>query len=476
MHVGENYRMGINVPGVPGIIMGRNQDVCFHFTYGFMDMVDYFIEEWKDGHYKTAQGYEPFTKREETIFRKKDLPLKMTIYESPRGVLEIPDVLKKPANGLYLSRAWSAHHQGASASLQAIYQLLFCQNAPQTQKIVSNITISANWLIADRFDNIAFQQSGLLPRRRFSGLFPLPAWDEANAWQGMVPSSELASTLNPPEKFLVTANNDVNQAGKPLSINMPMGSYRTDRISALLKQEKTFTLEDMKEIQRDLYSLQAKAFMPLITPHIPSTKLGDILRAWDYGYQKEATAPIIFETIYANLLQEVFGQGLFGITAWNTLVAETNILINYYAIFDRALLADDESWYHRESKETVFKRVIQKSFAQLDPAPRQTWGEKCQFSMTNILFNGRFPNWLGFDVPVTLEGNRATVVQGAIYHAHGRLSTFWPSYRAVTDINEPTMHTVLAGGASGRRFSKYYTAEIHDWVNYHYKILKASTD
>src|SRR5579872_212552 len=42
LHMPGNYHVGASMPGVPGVVMGRSRDVSAGFTYGFMDMVDYF--------------------------------------------------------------------------------------------------------------------------------------------------------------------------------------------------------------------------------------------------------------------------------------------------------------------------------------------------------------------------------------------------------------------------------------------------
>ena len=43
------------------------------------------------------------------------------------------------------------------------------------------------------------------------------------------------------------------------------------------------------------------------------------------------------------------------------------------------------------------------------------------------------------------------------------------------DMSESRVHTALAGGASDRRFSKYYANELARWQNYEYKVLDADS-
>ena len=96
----------------------------------------------------------------------------------------------------------------------------------------------------------------------------------------------------------------------------------------------------------------------------------------------------------------------------------------------------------------------------------------------NILFAGKGPRLLvrllGVDRgPISLQGNRATIVQGAIYRSHGRLTTFAPSYRYIADLHTDEAHTALAGGPSGRILSKWYAADLSRWLRWQYKTLSA---
>ena len=97
--------------------------------------------------------------------------------------------------------------------------------------------------------------------------------------------------------------------------------------------------------------------------------------------------------------------------------------------------------------------------------------------MKNVFFDGRLPRWLGFDHgPIELPGNRATVVQGGIFTSHGRQTTFTPSWRFITDLGQDHALTALAGGPSGRRFSRWYTTDISRWLEGDYKTLRPDHD
>lgn len=462
---------GVNMPGVPGIIMGRTEHFGLGFTYGFMDMIDYFLEEVKDERFQESGQYKDFNGRIETIKRKGKADYQLKIYENDRGILE-KDPEAPLSDGIYLTRAWSGHRDGAGRSIEVLARLLKAKTAAEAGELVKDITISCNWIIGDTKGDILFQQSGLLPRRSHSGLYPVEGWELSKNWKGLHPSDNLSRELNPEKGYLATANNDLNQKGKPLSINMPMGTYRVDRISQLIEEKEKLDLDDMKRIQKDLYSLQAKKYFTIIAPLIPDSPTGRILKAWDFKYDRTSIGATLFEEFYNDLLLEVFGKGMFGAKVWKHVINETGIVVDFYHLFDKILLGvDHKLWF--EHKDELFRSVLEKTLSKYSANQIVPWGQKRPTLIKNIFFDGSLPKFLGFDKgPYGIEGNRATIVQGAVYKAHGRETTFCPSYRFISDLGSLKVETALAGGPSDRRFSKWYSNDLDNWYNFRYKILQ----
>ena len=100
------------------------------------------------------------------------------------------------------------------------------------------------------------------------------------------------------------------------------------------------------------------------------------------------------------------------------------------------------------------------------------WKEVQNLTFTNIFFGGKLPNFLGFDKgPVTIRGGRATIHQGQIYRSGGRTTSFTPSFHMTTDMAHDESYTNIAGGVSDRRFSKFYSSDIKNWLKGEYKLL-----
>lgn len=476
MHTDDDYRIGVNMPGLPGLAMGRTRNISLGFTYGFMDMVDYFIEDVKDGRFRRGDEYHSFSTREEVIQRKKQQPLSVTVHENATGVLECDPAAPHLDDGLYLTRAYTAHAAGSAASLDSLARISKATTVEEAQHIVRNVSISCNWVIADREGHIAYQQSGLAPRRHGSGLLPVRAWDRDSGWNGLVPGEELSTLIDPDEGWVVTANDNWNQPGRPANINVSMGSDRSDRIRQLLAEKDQLDAADMERIQTDLLSLQAERFMKLLDPLVPETPSGRILSDWDLRYDADSKGAVLFERFYAALLAEVFGTRMFGSELWETLNRETPLINTFFHCFDRVLLGkDDPAWFGDEGREKLLTRLLAE-VVSVSANTVPTWGQQRQVVMSNILLDGAIPQrparWLGIHRgPIVLQGSRATVVQGAIFRAHGRLSTFVPSYRFIADLGTDAARTVLAGGPSGRPFSKWYATDVGRWLALDYKTV-----
>ena len=97
--------------------------------------------------------------------------------------------------------------------------------------------------------------------------------------------------------------------------------------------------------------------------------------------------------------------------------------------------------------------------------------------MDHILLGGKLPGFCGFDRgPVTAIGNRATIHQGQLYRSAGRMTSFLPSFRIVSDMGQEGIFTNLAGGPSDRRFSKWYASDLQNWIAGRYKRVSADAD
>jgi penicillin amidase len=465
---GDFYAMGVSLPGIPGIVLGRSNNIAWSVTFAFMDTVDYFIEDVAGGKCLRGKKRVPLTVREEVVRPKKKAPITLKFYESENGVIEGDP----STDGLWLSFCWSARRGTIAPSLDSVLKVPKAKNVKQAMSAFAGITFAAfNWIAADTAGNIGYQMSGNFPKKKkgTSGLLPYLGWDATHRWAGFVPATSYPRAYNPTENCLATANEDLSALAKVPVQNLPMGPYRGDRIRELLKKSTSLDVEAMKKIQYDLYSLQAQYFMKIIKPLLPDTKNGRILREWDLRYNTESLGATLFERIYTELIRIVFGRLGVGPEVIDYALAETGLFNDYFGNFDRILLAPKSLWFGDMKRQDIYQQAVDAALEK----PARPYGKTHKILMANMFFGGKLPRILGFDFgPVELPGNRATIVQGQIFKTAGRITSFAPSYRMITDLSETAIHTNFPGGPSDRRYSPYYTSDIGNYMNGRYKILK----
>jgi len=477
------YVMGGTMPGAPGVLTGRSPDLAWGVTYAFVDSVDSWIEDCKDGKYLYEDEWLDFDIRKETIKRKKQDDVTVNYYENKHGTLD-----GDPHQaGLYLATRWTASDSGA-ITLGALLRLGEISTAKEAMDTISQVETGWDFVFGDNAGDIGFQMTGKVPKRRagVSGFIPLPGWDAQNDWETYIQVDEMPSILNPESHFFATANHNLNEYGKEDPINMPMGSYRAERINALLTEKDDFTVEDVFAMHADLYSLQAERFMEILRPILDDLNTKDheekikedssfvnlsglsvkTLIEWDLCYDAESKGAYLFEVFYKELYREVFGRNGFGKAALDFLYDESGTFIDFYQNFDRVLLAENSSWFGGVSRDDLYKKVAKISLA-IEP---KTWGSRQKYTMSHMLFGGTLPGFLGFDRgPITGVGGRSTIHQGQIYKSAGRITTFMPSLRMVTEMGKDKLYSNLAGGPSDNRFSKWYVSDLENWLNYRYK-------
>lgn len=464
------YAMGSTMPGTTALVTGRNPELAWGVTYAYMDCVDSWIEDCRDGTYLRGDERRAFRVRKETIRRKGKPPLELVIHENEHGVLR-----GDPGPpGYRLATRWSGAEGTGVASLLGFAKFLECTSADDARSIGGSINNSSwSWVFADRSGNIARQMSGNMPLRRAgaSGLYPLPGWDPENDWRGFAAIDDLPRELNPECGVIAAANDDVNHLGKVHPINAAAADYRIRRIKAELSAKPLIAPEDCRALQLDLYSLQAERFLNVIRPQLqakPDSAAARLLIEWDCRYDAGSRSAVVFERFYRDLLREVFGRdpvgsdrGGLGERVYAYLTERTGCLTEFFGAFDDIMLAERSAWFGNRSRD----EIVEKALTALDSAPTTTYGESRTLTFQHLILGDLPLAFLGLNRgPFPFEGSRATVRQGQVHFPRARRSAFGPSYRMVADLGEDAMSSALPGGPSDRPFSRWYASGIVGWL------------
>ncbi|MDX2035197.1 MAG: penicillin acylase family protein [Isosphaeraceae bacterium] len=471
----RRYVMGASLPGTPGIATGRTPDLAWSITYAYLDSLDSWIEDCRDGKYRRGEDWVDFEKRVERIERKGKPAVEVEFFDHPEhGTLDGDP--RTP--GYALCTRWSNRDGTAASSLAALLALLDARSTTDGMKAVVGFDNSGWCLIfGDRQGSIGYRMTGRMPlrRERAGGLAPLPGWDPANDWRGFVPPDDLPQAFDPPEGFLVTANDDLNHLGRAHPITLTLVPYRAKRIRDVLASRDVHSIDDMKALQYDLISLQALEYLPLLLetlePHREHPNAGTLFE-WDGAYRLESVAPTLFEQFYRALFEEVFtsGLGARGDDAVRHMLDRTSMINEYYALFDRVMLAEHSLWFGGRTRAEVYRAALERSkLLECEPRP---WSEVERVGVRHILLGGKLPRFLGFDRgPISLPGGRATVAQGQISYEFGRAAATGASIRIISDLSDDLIRMNLPGGPSDRRFSPWYVSDLRNWLDGIYKVI-----
>lgn len=258
--------IGASFIGLPGIVIGRNNHIAWGVTNTGADVQDLYILTEKDGDsssYLFDGEYLPYNITSTVIKVKggKDIPF--IVRSSRFGPVITDNDVYDSLGGPPLSLRWvSIDPLIADTTFSSFRCLNRAVNYTQFRECLSSyIAPSQNFIFADTEGDIGYQMPGWIPLRHpdHSGAYPVPGDTSQFDWQEKVPFDDLPRTLNPPEGFIVSANNRVTPPSYKynLTVDWDSGSdgYRAKRITQMIQETPLLTPDDMARIQTDYTSL-----------------------------------------------------------------------------------------------------------------------------------------------------------------------------------------------------------------------------
>ncbi|MFX0142566.1 MAG: penicillin acylase family protein [Candidatus Hodarchaeota archaeon] len=313
---------GFTLAGANIVIVGHNEHVAWGFTNTGYDVMDwYYYEEVDSDHYIHNGILKEYTKRTYSI-NIKDVGIEtFTVKDTVHGPVlndflggAVPDSLD--TGNIVLAPKWTGNN--VTWELLAIDGYNHAENRAEFNQSSTYFHCPAqNHVYADIDGNIAIRPTGLVPIRDDSlietwhfgnGTLPYNGTKGEGEWIGYIPFEELPNTENPSQHYLASANQIAvgpNYTKYHLQTSYAAG-YRARRINELLENapDGTVGIEKMKEIQLDVKSTAARAFIPYLinaTDALPSSQKTPIvldvltqLKNWDFDMDKDLAAPTIY--------------------------------------------------------------------------------------------------------------------------------------------------------------------------------------
>ncbi|WP_217574461.1 penicillin acylase family protein [Streptomyces sp. GbtcB7] len=328
---------GYTFAGMPGVVIGHNQDIAWGMTNSGVDVTDLYLEKI------TGEGYEydgkvlPFTTRKETIKVAGGASKTIVVRETKDGMPLLSDrddelvkVGKKATvdsgapdrgDGYAIALRWTALDPGNS--MDAVFQLDKASNWSEFRTASASFDVpSQNLIYADTENHIGYQLPGKIPTRSKGddGSLPSPGWDSKYKWTGYIKQSELPYEYDPKRGYIVTANQAVVDKDKyPYTLTTDWGyGTRSQRISDLIEAKVKgggkISTDDMRQMQLDDSSEIAKLIVPkLLKIDVADKNVRDaqkLLEGWDYTQDADSAAAAYFNATWRNILKLAFGNKL----------------------------------------------------------------------------------------------------------------------------------------------------------------------
>ncbi|MGR4850737.1 penicillin acylase family protein [Streptomyces sp. LARHCF252] len=327
---------GYTFAGMPGVIIGHNQDIAWGMTNSGVDVTDLYLEKISGNGYQYDGKIKPFQTREETIKVAGGEPKKIVVRETNNGPLlsdrdeELVKVGKKAGvdtaapdrgDGYGVALRWTALQPGTT--MDAVFAMDKAKDWNGFRKAAAQFEVpSQNLIYADTQDNIGYTLPGRIPTRAEGddGSIPAPGWDPEYRWTGYIEQDALPYEYNPKRGYIVTANQAVIDPDKyPYTLTTDWGyGTRSQRISDLIqskiKDGGKVSTDDMRQMQLDNSSEIARLLVPTLLKIDPENKdvreAQKLLEGWDYTQDADSAAAAYFNAVWRNILKLAFGNKL----------------------------------------------------------------------------------------------------------------------------------------------------------------------
>lgn len=478
--------VGVGIPGIPGIVVGRNQHMAWGVTNAYGDCQDLYVEtlDPRDpSRYLEGGRSLPFRVVEETLtIKDPSAPEgirreKVRIRLSKRGPV-VTSILPGLARDKVLTLRWAplealGDRLGLDQAMRATTAREFRDRIQHMRHFV------LNFVFADTRGNIGWVVTGGLPiRGPGQGTIPQMVTSGQDNWRGWIPDRQMPQSLNPPRGWLGTCNHRTVTRDYPFYYSSRAApSWRYRRLIQLMSAPGPKTAADHWRFQRDDLNLMARQLAPILAQALqtePATRqLGRILAAWDHHDRAGAAAPLIFQAVYNRFallvfrdeLGEELARYLLGLYSfWKERLAR-QVLGGHWAWFD------DATTPARETRDGLIARAGREVLAELgkqlgpDPAGWR-WGRVHTLNLVSpVARQGPLAAWLGAGVR-PLGGSESTLLRGIYDYNRPYQVTIFDSLRMVADLaDDDKVLAVLPGGVSGRLFYPHTTDQVEAYLD-----------
>ena len=496
--------VGFSFAGVPAVIVGHTDRIAWGFTNVGPDVLDLYIEKINPDNpnqYEVNGQWVDMKLVQETIKVAGADPVALTvrytrhgpvIWEDEKDHKDIQDQwgVELPAN-FAISIRWTALEP--NNVVRTFLKLDQAQNWDDFRQAASNFAVpSQNMVYADVEGNIGYQTPGNIPIRLpgHAGDYPVPGWTDEYEWQGYIPFDQLPKAFNPPEGYIVSANNAVvgSNYPYPLATDWDYG-FRAARIVQMIENAPApIDAAYIQKIHGDNYNASAAFMVPLLMqtqlpypdPHLAQVR--DLLSGWDYQNQMESVAAAVYNAFWRAVLARTFHDQLPQ-DFWPGGDSDSFEIMRRLVQDPKSDWWDDKTTPTVEARDEIFSLAFSDVVIELEQqlgkdSSRWKWGDLHTVTFHNptlgisgigpieAIFNRGPYRTSGGDAIVNATGwDASELIDSKAYQVQ-----WLPSERMVVDLsNLPASLSVITTGESGHAFNTHYSDMSDLWrtIQYH---------
>ena len=483
---------GGTLPHAPDPVFGQTRYAAWGFTNVMADTQDLFVERFNADDrrlYEFEGGWrEAEIVREEIRVKGRERPEALDVTITHHGPV-VNDSLGS-LNGEPLALSWTALQ--FPTLTDAAHEMAKARSGEELVAAAGSHTVPPlNMLWADHEGNIGYQLAGKIPIRRGDCPdLPRPGWTGEFEWEGTIPFEEAPSVVNPPEGYIVTANNRIVGDDHPHHITSEwLDGYRARRIEEMLGERERHSLDDFARMQTDVYSFPGIETVHRLSRLHPTaqreTRAIEWLKSWDGHLDEETVAGTIYQAFTLSFARAIVGAAVRDPRQVEHYLSKSELgLIKVVSSpwrFHARLLElwdeGDSPWFASESNpegrswDDVALESLASALDELErrfgPDPdRWRWGRvhgvefAHPFAEANPLFARIFSR------SVVAGGASETVVQNGYPPSEPYKGVWGPVYRMLADLGEPRRSRWLVStGQSGQPGSPHFDDMIELWVS-----------
>lgn len=461
---------GVSIPGAPGVVIGFNQKVAWGVTNVGADVLDWYHIKFKDNQhteYWHDRRWKPVKERIEKIRVRGGKTLLDTVAYTHYGPVVYqskPKFIKAQNVPEGYALRWVAHDP--SVDIATFYYLNRAQNYSNYRKALSYyIAPAQNFAFASIANDIAITPNGYFPLKPDGhGKFLLDGTRKENDWKTRVPFEHNPTVKNPARGFVSSSNQNPTDKTYPYYLNWEFAGYeRGNRINTRLEAMEKATVDTMRNLQNDNYSVLARDVLPTMLGLVNKNGLSatereafNIVGRWNYHYDADEIAASIFEIWQKDAYNRVWDE--FSDTPLPMRLPNRDRTVHLLLSQPNSKWFDNVTTPREESRRDIVHAAFKFS---IDSLQRKFGliGRNWRWANVKHTHVPHLARIAGFGSKTLFNGGSKTSVN-ALNESNG------PSWRMVVALGKTTKgYGVFPGGQSGNPGSFYYDDMIDTWTN-----------